>query len=64
MDTSFFTQEDSRAKSSPYNKLLLQIASDLYDITWQDDVLAYFLITEEDLKNRNFDNVIYDWDIY
>lgn len=60
----FFTQEDSRAKSSPYNKLLLQIASDLYDITWQDDVLAHFFISEEDLKNRNFDNVIYDWDIY
>ena len=50
------------------NKLFIQLDS-LYDskediLMWGDSGVANFFITDEDLKNRNFEDVIYNWDCY
>ncbi|CUS21007.1 LAQU0S02e03598g1_1 [Lachancea quebecensis] len=62
-----FVQGDPRLESctdySSYTHLLFQIASDDdIDCCWGDGGVANFFITEEDLKNRFFDRVLYNWD--
>jgi len=43
------------------NKLILfQVPSG--EMMWGDDGCAHFFISLEDLKNRNFDNVIFSWE--
>lgn len=63
----FFTQEDPRAygEYQTYDTLLLQIdTDDELDIMWGDSGVANFLISLDDLKKRNFSNVVYNWDCY
>lgn len=63
----FFTQEDPRSNEPNYDVLLLQIDSQFdnnYEIIWGDLGVANFFISLEDLKNRDFSNVIYTWDCY
>lgn len=60
-----FTQSDVRDLKAGYNILLLQIDSegtDEYEIMWGDCGIANFFIREKDLKELNFDEVIYNWD--
>jgi uncharacterized protein YwqG len=59
-----FTQTDPREytkKYSKYNTLLLQIDTD-NDIMWGDSGVANFFINKEDLENRNFSSILYNWD--
>ena len=63
----FFTQWEIRDKDDE-NKLFIQLDS-LYDskediLMWGDSGVANFFIIDEDLKNRNFEDVIYNWDCY
>lgn len=56
-----FTQNDINR----YDILLLQIDSegtDEHEIMWGDCGIANFFIREKDLKELNFDEVIYNWD--
>lgn len=61
----FFTQWDCRDKESN-EILLLQIDSFGVDgewfLAWGDGGVANFFITEDDLKNREFSHVNYNWD--
>lgn len=60
-----FTQSDVRDLKAGYNILLLQIDSegtDEREIMWGDCGIANFFIREKDLKELNFDEVIYNWD--
>lgn len=65
-----FTQEDPRniAKEDDHDILLLQIDTDYVDydadrgIMWGDSGVANFFISRENLKQRNFQDVIYTWD--
>lgn len=60
-----FTQSDVRDLKAGYNILLLQIDSegiDEHEIMWGDCGIANFFIREKDLKELNFDEVIYNWD--
>ncbi|MFS0653891.1 YwqG family protein [Bacillus sp. 179-C3.3 HS] len=59
-----FTQEDPRAyENQKHTLLLLQIDSDdEVDLMWGDCGIANFFITLEDLKQKNFENVVYNWD--
>eukprot|EP00130_Batrachochytrium_dendrobatidis_P008365 XP_006683240.1 hypothetical protein BATDEDRAFT_93002 [Batrachochytrium dendrobatidis JAM81] len=64
---SFFTQEDPRAYGDylTHDTLLLQIDSDDdMNIMWGDTGVANFFISSEDLKNRDFSKVLYNWDCY
>lgn len=59
-----FTQSDIR-EVGDYEILLLQIDSDRTEkneIMWGDCGIANFFIREKDLKELNFDKVIYNWD--
>ncbi|MCB6840506.1 DUF1963 domain-containing protein [Weissella viridescens] len=60
----FFTQEDPRTIESPYTKLLFQLDSDLGYASLGDNGVAQFMISEDDLKQKNFSNVLYNWDCY
>ncbi|MBM7702088.1 DUF1963 domain-containing protein [Metabacillus iocasae] len=63
----FFTQQDPRSYGKKYkghSVMLLQIDSDDDAIIWGDSGVANFFITQEDLKSRNFTNVLYNWDCY
>ena len=58
------TQSDPRCynkKYSKYDTLLLQIDTDS-DIMWGDSGVANFFISKEDMKNKKFDNILYNWD--
>ena len=58
-----FTQSDIRDEE--YDILLLQIDSESTEkneIMWGDCGIANFFISEKDLKNLNFENVLYNWD--
>jgi uncharacterized protein YwqG len=63
---AFFTQSDPRDYDEAlraYNVLLLQFAmDDEADIMFGDAGVANFFIKEEDLRNRNFRDVLYNWD--
>ena len=59
-----FTQSDIR-EVGDYEILLLQIDSEgteKNEIMWGDCGIANFFIREKDLKELNFDKVIYNWD--
>lgn len=59
-----FTQSDPRdykVKYGKYDTLLLQIDSE-DDILWGDCGVANFFINKDDLLNKNFDNILYNWD--
>ncbi|MCG7337037.1 DUF1963 domain-containing protein [Sporosarcina sp. ACRSM] len=61
----FFTQEDPRAYGDypTFDTLLLQIdTDDELSIMWGDMGVANFFIALDDLKNRDFSNVLYNWD--
>ncbi len=65
----FFTQYDPREDDdilSAYTILLFQMDSD-YDgqedyVMWGDCGVANFFIKPENLKNKNFDDILYNWD--
>lgn len=66
----FFTQEDPREYNyNGHDTLLLQIDSfdddnkDIH-IMWGDSGVGNFFISAEDLKNRDFSKVLYNWDCY
>ncbi|WDL86082.1 DUF1963 domain-containing protein [Priestia aryabhattai] len=63
---AFFTQSDPRDYGEAlraYNILLLQFAmDDDADIMFGDAGVANFFIKEQDLRNRNFKDVLYNWD--
>lgn len=66
----FFTQSDVRKEGSPFEIMLFQSDSenggtdDSWDdeICWGDAGVANFFISAEDLKKRDFSNVLYNWD--
>ena len=62
----YFTQWDIRSYEQyrDYDILLLQLDSDIDNqkIMWGDAGTANFFILSEDLKNKNFGNVVYTWD--
>lgn len=63
----FFTQTDPREyKKNHQDKILfLQLdTDDKIDMIWGDCGVANFFITKEDLKNKNFSNLLYNWDCY
>ena len=68
-----FTQYDPRGynseegEQSPYDIMLLQVESERkkdndVEIIWGDCGVGNFFISEENLKNRNFEDVLYNWD--
>lgn len=64
-----FTQNDIREYIDMKGEdiLLFQLDSFLDgfgDILWGDCGVANFFITKEDLKNKDFSNVVYNWDCY
>ncbi|WP_173911588.1 YwqG family protein [Acinetobacter sp. Marseille-Q1618] len=65
----FFTQEDPRTHDDRFKDyvLLLQIDTDDAEdvqIMWGDSGVANFFIHPDDLKNRDFSKVLYNWDCY
>ena len=66
---AFFTQDDPRPYSESKDEwlLLFQIDTDENDkieIMWGDSGIANFFIRPEDLKNKDFSKVWYNWDCY
>lgn len=66
---SYFTQTDPREygeKYRYYDTLLFQMDSDYINsedyILWGDCGVANFFINGEDLKNKDFSKVLYNWD--
>lgn len=62
-----FTQDDPRSFSENFGKeynLLFQLDSDadFDDICWGDAGIGNFFIKKEDLMNRDFSKVIFNWD--
>ena len=66
----FFTQNDVRKEGSPFEIMLFQSDSENggTDESWDDEIcwgdagVANFFISAEDLKKRDFSNVLYNWD--
>ncbi|MBC1488160.1 DUF1963 domain-containing protein [Listeria sp. FSL L7-1485] len=65
----FFTQEDPRmyTESPHHDTLLFQLASEDFDenrmaIMWGDCGVGNFFINKQDLINRDFSNILYNWD--
>lgn len=61
-----FTQYDPRETKKDYERydtLLLQIDSK-GSILWGDSGVANFFINEEDLLNKDFSKILYNWDCY
>ena len=58
-----FSQHDIRSANrfSEYTKVLMQFGAPK-GMMWGDAGEACFLITESDLRDRNFEKVIYSWD--
>lgn len=63
-----FTQEDPRDWRNPHKEkehLLLQIdTDDENQIMWGDCGVANFFISENDLKKKEFNNILYNYDCY
>lgn len=62
---AFFTQEDPRMYNTSIkgHRLLFQLDTD-QGILWGDMGISNFFISKEDLENRNFSNVIFNWDCH
>lgn len=61
---AFFTQEDIRYEMGEY-ELLFQLDSDpKIGCHWGDMGVANFFITKEDLIQKDFSGVLYNWDAY
>lgn len=62
----FFTQEDPRqyAGETTHTELLFQLDTNDKGIMWGDSGIGNFFISKEDLENKNFSNVWYNWDCY
>lgn len=60
----YFTQEDPRynEKFADYDTLLLQIDSEGEYVLWGDVGVGNFFMRRQDLIDKNFDNVLYNWD--
>lgn len=62
----FFTQFDPRNDENQHEILLFQLDSDFKGgdqrIMWGDCGIGNFFISTEDLKNRDFTKVLYNWD--
>lgn len=63
-----FTQMDPRNEDDGLDTVLLQIDSckidDSHEIIWGDTGICNFFINGEKLKNRDFSDVMYNWDCY
>ena len=61
---SFFTQEDPRnnEKYKDYDTLLLQIDSEGKYVLWGDVGVGNFFISKKALEEKDFSNVLYNWD--
>ncbi|MBA3927362.1 YwqG family protein [Listeria rustica] len=61
----FFTQQDPRLgdEKSHHDTLLFQLDSE-EGIMWGDMGVGNFFINREDLKRKDFSNVLYNWDCY
>ena len=61
---SFFTQEDPRynKKYKDYDTLLLQIDSEGEYVLWGDAGIGNFFITKKSLLEKDFTNILYNWD--
>jgi uncharacterized protein YwqG len=59
-----FAQEDPRYKPmyKDYDTLLLQIDTEWNYIIWGDCGICNFFIKKQDLINKNFNNVLFNWD--
>ena len=62
----FFTQEDPRKHQDKVSQteLLLQLDTDSHGIMWGDSGVGNFFISKEDLINKDFSKVLYNWDCY
>lgn len=63
----YFTQSDPREDITykDYTTLLLQLnTDDTAGIMWGDSGIGNFFIKPKDLKNLNFNDVLYNWDCY
>lgn len=64
----FFTQQDPREGEKSlrrFDTLLLQIDTEEDEgIVWGDCGVCNFFINSEDLKNKDFSNVLFNWDCY
>lgn len=67
----FFTQGDPREYKEEYHRydtMLLQIDTTINDddgeyyVMWGDSGVGNFFINSEDLKNRDFSKILYNWD--
>lgn len=67
----FFTQSDPRMYTEEYHyydTMLFQLDSEYYDdgegdmVLWGDCGVGNFFMNNEDLKNCNFNKVLYNWD--
>jgi uncharacterized protein YwqG len=61
----YFTQSDPREYKEDYNDYILLFQMDTDDengIMWGDSGVANFFILPDDLKNKDFSNVLYNWD--
>lgn len=67
----FFTQGDPREYEEEYHRydtMLLQIDTTINDddgeyyVMWGDSGVGNFFINSEDLKNRDFSKILYNWD--
>lgn len=61
---SYFTQEDPRynKKYDDYDTLLLQIDSEGKFVLWGDMGICNFFIPKKSLIEKDFNNVLYNWD--
>ena len=61
---AYFTQDDPRyqKKYENYDTLLFQLDSESKYIIWGDLGIANFFIQKKDLEEKNFSNVLYNWD--
>ena len=61
---SYFTQDDPRydKKYADYNLLLLQIDSEGKYVMWGDGGIGNFFISEKSLIEKDFSNILYNWD--
>ena len=58
----FFTQYDPRQEDN--NEVLLFQLDSQDHILWGDSGVGNFFISKEDLKNKDFSHVRYNWDCY